>query len=182
MPTNIWKSFEYPNYAIRHPIRALRTFFRVFKWAFQRTVRGYADIDMWGMSDFLSEVIPNMLDQMANEAHGYPCMLGNEDDESAVRIRNISEWQAYLREMARHFRNTSESQVIQFNEFEEEYFNSCVYDSHTKSNGAVSTRVTCSDEIFKKYCEREKEIFEWQEKERDIAFDMLKPVWFTLWD
>lgn len=182
MPNNIWKNFDHPNYAIRHPIRAMKTFFRVFKWAWQRTTKGYADIDMWGMNEYLTTIIPDMLSDMADTAHGYPCCFGDEESNSAVRIRNIHEWKAYLHEMAGHFRNTSESQTIQVNEFDDEFFNACVHECKENSDGIVTAKMNVPDEIYKKYCDREKEIFAWQEKERDLAFDMLKPVWFTLWD
>ena len=46
---------------------------RRFKWTIQRGLRGYADCDVWNMSDYLISIILPMLKQLKKVKRGYPC-------------------------------------------------------------------------------------------------------------
>ena len=47
---------------------------RRFKWTIQRGLRGYADCDVWNMSDYLTSIILPMLKQLLKDKNGYPCI------------------------------------------------------------------------------------------------------------
>jgi hypothetical protein len=49
--------------------------FDSFIWRCQRFWRGYADIDVWAIDDWMSELMPRMLDHFLDELHGYPSQL-----------------------------------------------------------------------------------------------------------
>lgn len=135
MSNNIWKLFPRGQWYLVHPIRFIKELLRPFKWAWQRSCRGYADCDCWEMGFFLIKTIPSMLDELAKNPRGYPY----------GKFENTSEWAKYLNEIAMHFRNADEDKYI--------------------GNAHYSSSV-----------------LEHRQKELDHALDMLKPVFFNLWD
>lgn len=169
---NIWKKYiDPPRIAIRHPIRTFRYLSRTFKWAWQRTVRGYAGIDLWDMDNYLLAVLPAMIDSFADNLTGYPEVLWpssdggkSKNEEDCIRFRNGEEWRAYLREMAQHFRNADEAQSSQQNEYSDHVFSDM------------------QSEEWKKYVERENELDEFRAKELHHALVMLETSFHHLWD
>ena len=62
----------------------IRLFFRRFKWAFQRAVRGYCDYDIWELYPFYCNLIRETLHTLADTTNSYP--------QGMTHI----EWQRYL--------------------------------------------------------------------------------------
>lgn len=68
------------------------SYWRWMKWYVQRARRGYSDHDIWGLCDYLSEMIPNALEALKHDSMGHPGDLTPE------------EWDTKLDEMVAGFR------------------------------------------------------------------------------
>ena len=88
---SVFKYFPYrPRYYLRHPFEWIGDKWRALKWAKQRAIRGYADCDIWNMDSWFSSVVPEMLEQLAEEANGWP----------DGKFETFGEWQQWLRDTA----------------------------------------------------------------------------------
>ena len=79
---------------------------RMFKWAYQRVMRGYADCDVWDFDSFLINIIPAALRQLA-EGYSYPHEFNSPE-----------EWSKWLIETAELFEQAYEGD---FNCLKEEW-------------------------------------------------------------
>lgn len=196
----------------RNPFKWARRYFRQRKWARQRAVRGYADCDVWDIRGWFLGVLPAMLDQMAEEAHGYPVFpgrlylteaaeqntdLSSREEEAEI---NFEEWQALLRHMAQKFRDADEDMCSMKNPYEDEWTKA--YDEFTKTYGtfgdrlekeafhrkAPSIRMHFPDEfpqwkgIMDKHREKETEIAKFRQKSLDEAMKLFHKWFWNLWD
>lgn len=180
---NIWKTQESTRYMLRHPVVSIKRIFKTFKWAWQRTTKGFSEFDAWEMDNYLFHLLPDMLDALAEEGHGYPEMIGTlSEDESAdcVKFRNGEEWNAYLHEIAQHFRNADESQSPEQNEFADlvspMYFLDC--DKDCLDHSIIAQRELYWDQ----FVQRDRELQQYYVNELHHAMDMLKLAFFALWD
>lgn len=100
-PMNVFQPTGYrPSFLFIHPIRGLRIKFKQIKWAFQRIAHGFADIDVWNVDIWLANVLPDMLDQLANDSDGYP---------ASEEFPTYFSWVVWLRERAKQIRSYNES-------------------------------------------------------------------------
>lgn len=88
-------------------------FFRNFKWAWQRAVKGYSDRDVWGLSDYYTNLFEVSLRQLAAISHGWP------PSEDAPTFKD---WQKLLLEMADHFHKAYEGNEEELHPEITEYF------------------------------------------------------------
>ena len=101
--------FSYrPSYYLRHPLVFLKEIRTLVVNAYHRMRYGYAWVDLWNMDDYLGQLVPNMLRDLANKSSGYPCtdefpdpetykvylralailfLIAEEDDEKGARTR-----------------------------------------------------------------------------------------------
>lgn len=63
--TGTWKYI--PNW-----IRNIKHNFKWIKWCKQRAFRGWADCDCWSVDGYLAIIIPDMISQLRESAHGVP--------------------------------------------------------------------------------------------------------------
>lgn len=71
----------------------------------QRAVQGYCDADVWNLDSYLLDLIPSMLDHLANNCHGYaPFVCKNGVKETM----NETKWIDYLHGLASRFRKVSD--------------------------------------------------------------------------
>lgn len=70
--------------------KAIR-FFRNFKYAKQRVVRGYADCDTWNFASFLRKVFADGLVYLSEINHGYPDRYGSAEkwEKELLRISGL---------------------------------------------------------------------------------------------
>ena len=166
---NIWEhKFYSTRYLLTHPWQAVKDFGRKLKWAWQRTVRGYADIDWYNMDSFLLDVLPDMLETLARKGIGHPY------DMSVVG------WSDYLWNAAQHLRNADEEQKVEVNQYEEAF--RAYLDSHPdyyRDKNHIDPDV---EELRKQWLDRDREIAEWRQKEAETAFKMIGERFFDLWD
>ena len=88
---NVMKYFSHrPRYYLRHPFEWMGDKWKELKWARQRVVRGYADCDMWNLDSWFAAVLPDMLNQFAEDAHGWP----------DGTFETFEDWQQWLRDTA----------------------------------------------------------------------------------
>ena len=83
-------------------LKNIRHFFKSWKWAYQRVVRGYADCDVWNLDLYYSSIITGTLRKLAGSTISYPPGLikkiyGPTDEEFAFQA-----WKDYMNEIADH--------------------------------------------------------------------------------
>jgi len=84
-------------YYLYHPHSYVGTLIRKTQWFFQRGTRGYADCDVWSLDGYILGWLPNALDQLRKECHGYPCDLSPESwdyilEKMADGLKAESKW------------------------------------------------------------------------------------------
>lgn len=143
------------------------------KAAWQRATRGWANRDTWNLDSYLLEILPEMIDYLRIHAHGYP---GYGEFDTPEK------WDKFLKEeIIIPLQNAREEQTVQKNEYEEELF-SYPMEFVKGENSFTAIKFTEPDELSRKWCEREKEISEWRQKELEKGFQNLASVFFDLWD
>lgn len=106
---------------IYYPI--LRTYNKIImfpkkvKWFIQRGTRGWADCDVWSIDWFLTDIIPEMIDQLKETTQGPPisCYNKNDFDDIGNPIKGSDKkaqkkWFKILDEISEGFRLTRKSQ------------------------------------------------------------------------
>ena len=106
--------FEKSVWNWRHPIRKLKNWKMDWKFARQRVRRGYCDSDWWDLDNWLLEVLPNMLEELADKADTYP---GYREFDT------FEKWQSYLRQLACDLRECSSDAAERMNEYSGTYSN-----------------------------------------------------------
>ena len=145
----------------------IKLFFRKCKWAYQRITRGYADCDLWDFDSYVADFLSSALTYFAEHHEGYPDSLFPTDEA----------WTAYLKEMAEHFYASNESN---------DYFPMPAMDkwieyadSHEEIQIADSWAKNPYSEEF---VQEGKDLCVKRQEEMIQGFEMLKEVYFNLWD
>ena len=145
------------------------------KAAWQRAIRGWANRDTYNLGDHLLDIIPEMVEYLAEHAHGFP--------GEHAGFPTFESWQEFLRnEIVIPLRNSREDQEVQINEFEEEYMSYPFV--LRKENKYYTFEDNTPDPLVKKYFEREKEIYVWRSAELNRAMTTLakSEIYWHLWD
>jgi hypothetical protein len=96
----VWKWYEWPEIIwLRYIVRPIEDARMYTKRFFQRGIRGYGDSDLWGMHDFLTEIILNMLVHLKRVKHGYPATK----DENGQWNYSEERWDKILDDMIAGF-------------------------------------------------------------------------------
>lgn len=154
--------------------------FRWLKHAKQRIQKGYSYRDVWSIDYWFLTVVPQMLEEFANEKYlgipghlvlkaeeEHPEMTPDERDEWA-----INQWRYTCRQIAHHLREAFEPQD-EVNEYEEEYFKSWSLEDINKPDE--------NPELTAKYRKRSLEIMEYQQKELEEGMKMFTENLGNLW-
>ena len=72
--------------------RNIKQFFRHFKWAWQRTTKGFCDYDCFDLDHYYLVLLPVTLRHLAKYTHGYP-----------DKYTNFENWQKQIELMAKKF-------------------------------------------------------------------------------
>ena len=78
----------------------IRSFFRRFKWAWQRATRGFADCDIWDLDSSLLNYLSGTLKYLAENHWGWP---GDK------RFPRDEDWTEFLQDMSQKFYQANES-------------------------------------------------------------------------
>ena len=161
---NVFKS---PKLPLRYPSNwsaIIRTFFRSFKWAYQRVTRGFADYDVWDFDGFLLNILANGLEHLADTTISYP---GDEE------FPTYESWIKYLREMAMCFRKADEGN---------DYFPHPKQDLWWNELNQKDSNLDIDDNIVTDMLKEAHENEDKREEQLVIGLDKLKHVFFHLWD
>ena len=159
-----------------NPIEFLKRWGRNIKHSYQRIQYGYCDRDVWSIDWWFLNVVPNMLEDLKNQAHGYPvgpnnnsqALIGTGTPEE-VDNAGMKAWQDILSEMTNLLREANEETCTRNNKYEEEFFNS--------RKGSPGYK-----EIDKRYFEEERAISEYRTECKDKALELFKKWFWQLWD
>lgn len=160
-------SWKYPTCWLRN----IESFFRGFKYTYQRATKGYCDYDLFSISDWFLEVFPNMLKEFADETYSHPYDM----DEK--------EWGKYLVEMREHFLNACKeyenSSPEARKEFDELYkdFSAAEYFKNPELYNTKERK-----EKIKEYYKKVKEYDNYKQEELKKGMDMFQKRFWDLWD
>lgn len=62
-----------------------RDVYRFFKKGIQRWARGWSDEDVWGLSNYLSNIIPTMIKRLKETKQGIPCIVGKMETDKEMK-------------------------------------------------------------------------------------------------
>ena len=142
----------------------IKDFFRGFKYAHQRAVKGYCDYDLFSISDWFLEVFPNMLKEFSDETYSYPYDMEEK------------EWGKYLVEMGEHFLNACKEYEDSSPEARKEY------DELYKDFPLELYNTKEREEKVKKYYKKVKEYDDYKQEELKKGMDMFQKRFWDLWD
>lgn len=142
----------------------IKDFFRGFKYAHQRAVKGYCDYDLFSISDWFLEVFPNMLKEFSEGTHSYPYDMEEK------------EWGKYLVEMGEHFLNACKEYEDSSPEARKEY------DELYKDFPLELYNTKEREEKVKKYYKKVKEYDDYKQEELKKGMDMFQKRFWDLWD
>ncbi len=144
------------NYANRY---SFKSWFRVFKYAYQRVVRGYADCDIYNLDFYYLSLFEESLKSLAKESHGYP----SEFD-------TYQNWINYLNEMAQKFYQANESNNFYKTPQSDKWY-AWIEEHPAEDNPYINDMI---EEENMNYLARQKDMQD--------GLDMMKKVFFDLWD
>lgn len=176
MNRNVFKSWGYSKrYYLTHPHVWLRHLCINIKHAYQRVTKGYCDEDWWDFGYWFLDTIPDMLDELAENGHGYP-----GDDE----FDTYEKWQAYLHGLASNLRLCTEKAGEEMNEYHKQFVeNTAHWHTEPAENGGQTIVWDKEDpELNRKYFDRIKEIDEMQDAIREETFIELARNLLAMWD
>lgn len=155
-----------------HPHIWVRHLFINIKHAFQRITKGYCDEDKWNLGFWMLEILPNMLDDLAQNSNGYP---DNEEFDT------FEKWQEYLKKLAADLRQCTEEAGDKMNPYYDEFVSSRSW--HVEEDKIVWDKSLDEvEEIGKKYFSKVREIEAIQEETRENVFHELARNLLALWD
>lgn len=178
--------------SIKNPIETIKWFARNIKYCWQRVRYGYCDHDVWDTAHWFLHLVPSMLEEMSENAHGFPSNL-NEDGEQtafgkayAAKKRlylNESEqdefmkvWQEILTETARLLREANEDNCSMKNRYEEGY-RKALDDDEKKYGFEEMFNHDSSPELTSAYFAEEEKIFAYREECKNAGLALLSK-WF----
>ena len=141
-----------------------RLFFRQFKWAYQRITRGYCDADVWDLDSYYLDLFYDTINKLADITHGYP---GTEE------FSTPEAWDSYLRDMAMCFYRANESNDYYPHPAENEWWEEVSNMKAPWNHHSPKSEAMC-DEAIKLSFQRVEDM--------EKGIDMLKHVFFNLWD
>lgn len=146
----------------KHPLRWIRYVFRNRKWKRQRIERGFSDADMWEMDEWFADVIPKMLECMADQGSSY---------DPDYKSREV--WADKLREVARLIRD--------YRQEERERPGRNIF--RTRWERAIYSDPQIKDEeLCKRFWEEEKRIQRESYQNLKNGLSMLGQIYPHLWD
>lgn len=150
----------------RRPIHNIGQFFRNIRYAYQRITKGYCDYDLWSLYNYYTVLFNSTLNELVDTTHGWP---------QSDKFPEFEDWQKYIKDIAQHFQNSDED----YKYFLPNWFEKIAYDTYTyTSSNDPKWLIILRD----RWLEKSDEAYKAREQEKNIAFDMLKEVFFSLWD
>lgn len=175
---NYWKNL----YNWKNPLNWWRLpgcWCRAVKWAWQRATKGFSDLDCWNLHNFYLEVFEGSLKHLAERNIGCP----KKYYDSSRLNDECWKWREHLFEIADCFKEAHEAKTSYINPYEDEYlenfhmaFERTSKGYYTLKDGEVDT------ELLEKYKREEKNKFFHRNINLVKGLDMLKEIFWYLWD
>lgn len=89
--------FKMLHWSFRDPINNFRNIKKIIKYSWQRITKGYCDYDRYDIDRYLIDLLPNMLEDLADKTHSYP-----------AGFNDLECWQNHLRHIADRFKNAKD--------------------------------------------------------------------------
>jgi len=123
-----YSCFEERERGLINPIKHIKRWDRNIKYAYQRIRYGYCDSDVWSIDWWFLSVVPNMLEDLRDTAHGYPSafedhsktLVGTGAPEE-VDEEGMQRWKDTLNEMIFLLREAHEETCTRENKYDAEY-------------------------------------------------------------
>jgi hypothetical protein len=147
----------------------IKHFFRNFKYAYQRAIRGFSDWDAWDLDLFYTHLFRDSLNYFAENTYGYP---GNNE------FPTIESWQEYLKDIAWHFDQSIEGNEEIKNPYEEEFEKQLFSRDWLKN---INQPTEEDKAISKKYFDEEMKIADYRDNHFSIGIDKMKHIFGHLW-
>lgn len=158
----------------------------------QRYERGYADIDVWDISEWFIDIVAPMLRQLRNTHHGSPAYLGKnyvDENGNMVNPECHEEWDKtldrmifLLGEMKEETRSVSNPYAGEYDkvleEFQEKYRQKENDDRKFHSLRDIPEYKAVQDE----YIEKEKELEQYADQCKNEFFELFSRHFWDLWD
>lgn len=154
---NVFYGVHYPWCSIWGIRRNIKSFFKSFKFAYQRITRGFCDADWWDMDSFYLSLISSSLKHFAENTISHPYEFSE------------TEWKEKLLDLAQRIKYVSLDND-ESNEYSAELM------------GALMKDETPSKELNDKYWERDREISNNKQEILVKAFEELAQIMPNLWD
>ena len=116
-----------------------------------------------------------MIKELADISHGWP---------QSEKFSEYEDWQKYLKEIALHFENCREEGSTELEKKENEAFEK-LQEFRNKYQSREWLTISENPKYQKlnnDWFDLVKQVSQMREQEKNIAFDMLKEVFFSLWD
>ena len=176
MNCNVFQYSYIRRYYLRHPFKWWRETISNFKAAWRRATKGWCHTDCWEFGYWFLQVVPDMIDFLADKGQGYP------DND---KFPTPESWSAHLHLIAALLRNAREDRADLENEYYPAYQRmldngeNCEHWTDENGNDHVRWKDT---EIGRNYHRRANEIAEKQDRMinealRLLAETPLKAIW-----
>ena len=161
------------------------------KWAWQRAFRGYDDVSVWGMDDYIRKFLIRGLQDLADNHHGVP-QLEEWVDKPLEEQDEL--WTQRLVEISEHFYESClwEDSDFEKNEFEEEWHNSHDFEFEDLNDGSGCSRMINVPKngytkeqvevLREKWSERDQSIQKYKREQLELGMKKLTKIFDSLWD
>ena len=87
-------------YSVFANIRTVGDLFRSIKWAWQRAIKGYCELDTYSVGDWFLNILPDMIESVKNNRMGVPSVLMEEAMEY-YKLNSVDEYNDAPEELRR---------------------------------------------------------------------------------
>ena len=173
---------KYPRYEL-NPIENFKRWKRNIKYIYQRVKYGYCDRDVWSIDYWFLNVVPSMLEDLRDNAHG--CPPRGRLDAKILDGDDMGEWKKILSEMVFLFREANEETCLRLNSYEDEYQKA--RDEFEEKEKGLTKRdifqnMPENKDIVDKYLDESHKITAYRAECKDKAFLLFAKYFFDLWD
>lgn len=162
-----------PGYNWKYPacwVKNIKFTFRKFKFAWQRITKGFSDWDVYDLDDFYTRIFVDSLKSYVENNNGWP--QSNEFPE-------FEDYQNYIKQIIYHFEQSIEGHEDICNEYRADFEKYLDKKDFFKTINDPKTPE--EEEICAKYYKRDLEIAKYREENLNMALDMLKHIFSSLW-
>lgn len=124
-----YSCYEKKPRCFENPMEKLKRWMRNIKYFYQRIKYGYCDSDVWSIDYWFLNVMPEMLQQLRDTAHGYPCfdergishaMYGAASSDDTDNT-GMKQWDNILSEMIFLLNEANEDTCTKENIYQKDY-------------------------------------------------------------